>query len=129
MSADKATDGGRSPSDEVVGRILDAVNTHRTRREDVEALARVIDPEAFEDHAIEARQPLAAIQWAARRQIAAEHAERVAAHLAAPAGEELVSALTRDLLSDPWFLRNPDEAEAAARYFIATGWTKSEVAR
>lgn len=47
----------------------------------------------------------------------------------APAGEELVSALTRDLRSDPWLLRNPDEAESAARYFVATGWTKSEVSR
>lgn len=53
-------------------------------REDVAALARVIDPEAFEDHPIEQRQPLAAIQWAARRKIATDHAERVVAYLAAP---------------------------------------------
>ena len=55
-------------------------------REDVDALARVIDPEAFEDHPIEQRYPFGAgsIQWAARRKIATDHAERVVAHLGAP---------------------------------------------
>jgi len=45
--------------------------------EDARELAAVIDPEAFEDHPIERRREAAALQWAARRHIAIEHAERV----------------------------------------------------
>ncbi|GAA1404012.1 hypothetical protein [Oerskovia paurometabola] len=51
---------------------------------DVAELARGIDPEAFEEHAIEARQPLAAIQWAARRKIALDHAGAAKVHLTTP---------------------------------------------
>ncbi|MFD6093666.1 hypothetical protein ACFWGN_16230 [Oerskovia sp. NPDC060338] len=48
---------------------------------DADELARAMDPEAFEDHPIEARRPLAALQWAARRKIALDHAEAAKAHL------------------------------------------------
>lgn len=44
-----------------------------------QALAKIIDPEAFADHPIEQRSHVAALQWAARRHIAREHAERVLA--------------------------------------------------
>ena len=43
-----------------------------------------MDPEAFQDHPIEQRQPLAAIQWAARRRIALDHAEAAKVHLTSP---------------------------------------------
>jgi glucan biosynthesis protein len=48
---------------------------------DVAELARGIDAEAFKKHAIEARRPLAAIQWAARRKIALDHARAAKVHL------------------------------------------------
>lgn len=51
---------------------------------DVAELARGIDAEAFEEYAIEARRPLAAIQWAARRKIALDHAQAAKAHLMSP---------------------------------------------
>lgn len=54
---------------------------------DTDELARGIDPEAFEDHPIEQRRPLAAIQWAARRKIALDHAEAAKAHLLAEASQ------------------------------------------
>jgi hypothetical protein len=47
--------------------------------EDREALARAYDPEAFEDHPIEARSHVAAIQWAGRRHLANEAADRLLA--------------------------------------------------
>lgn len=46
---------------------------------DVEEMARAADPEAFEDHPIESRSHVAAIQWAARRKIATDHAQRIRA--------------------------------------------------
>ena len=45
----------------------------------VERAARAYDPEAFEDHPIEQKRPLAAIQWGARRLMATEAAQRLAA--------------------------------------------------
>ena len=45
----------------------------------IERAARAYDPEAFEDHPIEQRRPLAAIQWGARRHLATEAAQRLAA--------------------------------------------------
>ena len=43
--------------------------------------ARAYDPEAFEDHPIEQRRFLAAIQWGARRRLATEAARRLVAAL------------------------------------------------
>lgn len=58
----------------VAEQIADALNS-----EGVEALARVLDPEAFEDHPIEQRRQAAALQWAARRHGATEKARRALA--------------------------------------------------
>jgi len=44
-----------------------------------EALAVVLDPQAFEVHAVEERSQAAALQWAARRHLAREHADRAMA--------------------------------------------------
>ena len=53
----------------------------------IERAARAYDPEAFEDHPIEQRRFLAAIQWGARRRLATEAARRLAAAgLLTPAG-------------------------------------------
>lgn len=54
--------------------VVERVDAHI---EDAKELAAVIDPEAFEGHPIERRREAAALQWAARRHIAIEHAERV----------------------------------------------------
>lgn len=43
---------------------------------DRDDLARALDPEAFEDHPIEQRSHVAAVQWAARRKLATDAAER-----------------------------------------------------
>lgn len=42
-------------------------------------LAQAYDPDAFKEHAIEARSRVAAIQWAARRHLALEAADRLLA--------------------------------------------------
>lgn len=55
---------------------------------DVDALARGIDPEAFEEHASESWSPLASLQWAARRKIALDHADAAKAHLLDPTTKE-----------------------------------------
>jgi len=46
---------------------------------DLNEMARVADPEAFEDHPIERRSAVAALQWAARRKIATDHAQAIRA--------------------------------------------------
>lgn len=48
---------------------------------DVEEMARAADPKAFDDHPIERRSHAAAIQWAARRKIATDHAQAIRAAL------------------------------------------------
>lgn len=63
---------------EDAGAALAAALTDKT---DPDALAKAIDPPAFEDHPIERRMPLAAIQWGVRRKVAHEHAERARAWL------------------------------------------------
>lgn len=45
----------------------------------IERAARAYDPKAFEEHTIERRSHLAAIQWEARRAMATEAATRLAA--------------------------------------------------
>jgi len=45
-----------------------------------EALARAYDPDAFEPHPAEQRRAFAAIQWAARRKLATDAAERAWNH-------------------------------------------------
>jgi len=47
-----------------------------------DGLARAYDPEAFEEHPIEQRSTLAAIQWAARRHLALQAAARLRPWLA-----------------------------------------------
>jgi hypothetical protein len=63
--------------------------------ETAESLARALDPEAFEDHDIERRSTIAAIQWAARRHMATEGAKKVLASdwLAAHDREKQAEAL------------------------------------
>lgn len=53
---------------------IEQVDAHLTLARE---LAAIIDPDAFEDHPIERRREAAALQWAARRHIAIEHADRV----------------------------------------------------
>lgn len=53
-----------------------------TRLAERDLLARAYDPEAFEDHPIEQRSHVAAIQWAARRHLAIEAADRLMPWLA-----------------------------------------------
>lgn len=56
-------------------------DTHPTD-EDREALARAIDPHAFEDHPIERKRAIAALQWAARRKFAQDAADAALAWFA-----------------------------------------------
>ena len=66
--------------------LLIPVDDLRPDSDVIERAARAYDPEAFEDHPIEQRRPLAAIQWGARRRLATEAAQRLAAAgLLAPA--------------------------------------------
>jgi len=60
----------------------------------VEEMARAADPKAFEDHPIERRSPVAAVQWAARRKIATDHAQAIRAAILGEAPES--AAATKD---------------------------------
>ncbi len=49
---------------------------------DLDELARAADPQAFEEHPIEARsRSLVALQWSVRREIAHDHAKRIRARI------------------------------------------------
>lgn len=88
-----------------------------TVRPTPEALARAYDPEAFEDHPIEARSHVAAVQWAARRKLATDAAERVAAagHLwTEPAAVEYGEGLLVDDNPDRYALRRGPWVEPRA---------------
>jgi hypothetical protein len=58
---------------------LDVTRTGLAAALDVEEMARAADPKAFEDHPIERRSQVAALQWAARRKIATDHARAIRA--------------------------------------------------
>jgi hypothetical protein len=80
-----------------------------------EALARTIDPDAFEHHDIEARSSIAAIQWSARRHMAGEAAAKIigSGWLAGVVADAKTEALeeakerVRKLLSDPTIYSSP----------------------
>lgn len=69
----------------LLGRDLGTFSRDRIAREglaaalDVEEMARAADPKAFEEHPIELRSQVAALQWAVRRKIAADHARAIRA--------------------------------------------------
>jgi hypothetical protein len=60
--------------------------------DDRDALAKAIDPDAFEHHDSEARRHSAALQWAVRRHIAKEHADRLIASAWLAARDRRVAA-------------------------------------
>jgi hypothetical protein len=61
----------------VLGAPADQQALTREQFLDVRTIAAAYDPEAFEDHPIEDRSRVAWIQWAARRKVAVEAAERL----------------------------------------------------
>lgn len=73
-----------------IGILADAIEEWQASRKpeaapsdtDRDKFARAYDPEAFEDHPAEARSTIAAIQWAARRKLATDAAERMVPWLA-----------------------------------------------
>lgn len=65
---------------------------------DIDTLARAYDPAAFEHHPIEERSHVAAIQWAARRKLATEAAERALPKIPAPGGALEALVAERDAL-------------------------------
>ena len=100
----------------------------------VERAARAYDPEAFEDHPIEQKRPLAAIQWGARRLMATEAAQRLAAAgLLTPADglrpdSDVIERAARLLHALQW-MGDQEDADAAWDRYPITSATRSDYLR